>query len=110
MKSLNKGYNDWIVQRVSGMYMATYLITFIIILFCRNDMSYDGLQGFFALNIVKISTVLFLLSLISHAWIGMWTIATDYIKTIPIRNAFYMVVGLILVFDFLLGINIIWSV
>lgn len=78
-----RGASDWLIQRISAVVLAIYTL---------------GLLGWFAwmgmvdetvdfttwhaLNTalaMRIANTLMLLALIAHAWVGVWTIITDYV-------------------------------
>jgi succinate dehydrogenase / fumarate reductase membrane anchor subunit len=39
-----------------------------------------SLDGFFSSAFTKVFTLLALVSILIHAWIGMWQVLTDYVK------------------------------
>ena len=53
---------------------------------------------------MKVATVLFILSLLFHAWIGIWTIFTDYVKPYVLRAVLNVLVLLMLAACFFWGI------
>ncbi|WP_269913342.1 succinate dehydrogenase, hydrophobic membrane anchor protein [Acinetobacter sp. HY1485] len=75
------GSRDWFLQRVSAVVLAIY--TFIVfgwILF-HSGFNYEQWSGFMMTLPMKIFSLLAILSLIVHAWIGMWQVFTDYVTT-----------------------------
>ena len=105
-----RGYRDWFVQRItaflSGIY-AAFLITFLII---QHPISYTQWHALFAHLAMKIFTLLVFFSVLWHAWIGMWTIFTDYVKNKPIRLALETITCLLLVVYFIWAIEFLWTV
>ncbi len=71
------GLSDWLVQRVSGVILLAYSI-FIACQLC-GDVDYASWKALFDQAWVKVFTILALLSLASHAWIGLWSVLTDYL-------------------------------
>ena len=76
------GLKDWFVQRISAIIILLYAIFAIIAVICvshqaNSDYSWAVL---FSNMWVKVFTILAFISLIAHAWVGMWTIFTDYVK------------------------------
>ena len=57
---------------------------------------------------IRIFTLLAVLSLAAHAWIGLWTVGTDYIKATAVRIAYQSLVILILLALLLWTVQIIW--
>ena len=104
------GLRYWIIQRVSGIYMFFYIIGAIATYCLYSNLDYETYQHLLAMRIVRITTLLFLVSIISHSWIGMWTIATDYIKKGILRNTYYAAIIMILLVYLVWGIEIIWRI
>ncbi len=71
------GLSDWLVQRVSGVILLAYFI-FIACQVC-GDVDYVSWKLLFEETWVKVFTLLALLSLAAHAWIGLWSVLTDYL-------------------------------
>jgi len=74
------GVSDWIVQRVSAYILATYTVLLVGIMLLQGDISHADWQALFAQTWMQILTLLTILATCAHAWIGMWTIGTDYIR------------------------------
>ena len=74
------GLSDFIVQRVTAYILAAYTVFLVGYLLIQGDISYADWQSLFAQTWMQIFTLLALLSTCAHAWIGMWTIGTDYIR------------------------------
>lgn len=106
----HQGLRDWIVQRVSALIMAAYSIPLIIYLISHASLTYAEWHYLFSLTWFKVATLLFLISLVYHAWIGMWTIFTDYIKPFALRCFLHTVVFLGLAAFLFWGIMILWGV
>jgi succinate dehydrogenase / fumarate reductase membrane anchor subunit len=50
-----------------------------------------------------------LLSFGAHAWIGLWTISTDYIKAMVFRFIFQALSGLVMFVYVVWGVQILWG-
>ncbi len=74
------GLSDFLVQRISAVIMALY--TFVVLgFFVANPaLSHATLSGFFASTPMLLFSTAMVFSTAAHAWIGMWTIGTDYIR------------------------------
>ncbi len=103
------GLRDWLYQRVSALVLAVYTL-FIMGFIMTRSMDYAAWVGLFHHTGVKIFSVLAALSLLVHAWVGVWTILTDYIKMASLRLSLEIVVILALLFYFIWAIIIVWSV
>lgn len=106
----HRGLTDWLIQRVSAVVMTVYSIGLIFFVLMHSDLSFMDWHGLFARTWVKIATLLFLLSLLFHAWVGMWTIFTDYVKCYVVRLVLHVIVLLALIACFFGGVLILWGV
>ena len=80
-------------------------------------MSYAQWRDLFAGTTMRIFSLLTLLALCAHAWIGMWTVATDYLttrmmgsKATLVRLVFLVGCIAVLAVYFIWGVIILWSV
>ncbi len=104
------GLRDWLWQRVSAVILAVYALFVIGFFFSAPHIDYMMWREFFHGMPVKLFTALAALSLLAHAWIGMWTILTDYIKATRLRVFLEVLVILALILYFIYAIAIVWSV
>ena len=74
------GLSDFVVQRVSAVIIGLYALCVIYFFVAHPNVSYETLTGFFGSASMKIFSTLAVLAIAAHAWIGMWTIGTDYIR------------------------------
>lgn len=74
------GLRDWLIQRVTAVIMAIYAIIIIGTVLSAGHLSYQFWHDLFHHNSIRILSVLVVLSIVLHAWIGLWTVYTDYIK------------------------------
>jgi len=63
----------------------------------------------FQCTAMRIFSLLALLSIAAHAWIGLWTVATDYIKPTGTRLVFHLVVILALFAYVVWGVQVLWG-
>lgn len=111
------GLSDWLVQRVSAVVILLYVICHAAIIINTPDMDYLQWHALFADPVMKIFSLITLVALCAHAWIGMWTVATDYLtmrmlgeKATFVRFLFLVICIGVLVVYLLWGIMILWSV
>jgi succinate dehydrogenase / fumarate reductase membrane anchor subunit len=90
-KTTNRhGHSLWLIQRFSALVMAIYSIIAIIIYLTTPIHSFTEWKALFnstlfSITWLKIFTLLFLLSLIVHAWIGVSDVISDYISNLKLR-------------------------
>ncbi len=103
------GVRDWLVQRVTSLILAVYILFLLGYLVFHPSIEFFAWQSLFQSTAFRVFSVLFLLSLMWHAWIGMWTIVTDYIKPADIRLAVILIIIIALFAYVIWGIDILWS-
>ena len=103
------GLRDWLIQRVTAVIFAAYFI-FLLLFVNFNQINFQVWQQLFSNQWMKYGTMFALGALILHAWIGLWTILTDYVKPFSLRLLLEILVVLGLLGFFIWGFNIIWSV
>ena len=105
-----QGLRDWFVQRVSAVVMAIYSVFLMGYIVSHPHFDFVDWHGLFGQTGVKVGTLVFVLALLWHAWIGMWTIFTDYVKPFVLRLICHLVVLFALVSFFLWTLEILWGV
>ncbi len=104
------GLRDWIIQRITAVVMAIYSVGLFGFVLCHPGLSFLDWHELFAQSWMKVATLLFVISLLFHAWVGMWTILTDYIKPFVIRFILYAIILLALIAFFFDAMLILWGV
>ena len=104
-----KGLRDWIVQRVTSVFLAGYL--FFLLYFWLSHPNWAAMewQGMFSGVMMRVATLLALIALLIHAWIGIWTIITDYVRHYGIRIVLLSIVALSLLGYLGWGLYILWG-
>ena len=103
------GLKDWLVQRVTAIVMAVYVVLFVGAMLVCAPSDYEQWRSVFEPQWMRLATLLFFLSLFWHAWIGMRDILMDYISLAGARLALQVVVILLLVAYAAWAIQILWS-
>ncbi|MEZ7829602.1 MAG: succinate dehydrogenase, hydrophobic membrane anchor protein [Brachymonas denitrificans] len=85
------GGRDWIAQRVTAALIVLFtLVLLLSVLFTSGPISYDTWAGIFAPQWMKFLTLITILALAWHAWIGVRDIWMDYVKPTGIRLALHV--------------------
>ena len=103
------GLRDWVVQRLSASVVAAYVVFVLAFAICKSPLTFEVWHNFFQLAFMRIFSVLFLLALVIHAWVGVWTVTTDYLKCTYIRVAVQMGFAAMLVCSLVWGVDIFWG-
>lgn len=78
------GSRDWVVQRISAVVLAVYSLV-MLGWFFTHQATFELWQGFMLSLPMRLFTLLMILALVGHAWVGMWTVLTDYVKSNGLR-------------------------
>lgn len=105
----NRGVRDWLIQRVSAVIIAAYFIFLLLYIIGTPGLDFYDWQALFQLTWVRIFSLIFLLMLILHAWVGVWTVITDYLKNPTIRLLSQLIVIFVLLGCFIWGVQILWG-
>ena len=82
------GMRDWLSQRVTAVLMALFTVVLLAqVLFSKGPIGYDSWAGIFAPQWMKLLTLVTLVALGWHAWVGVRDIWMDYIKPVGVRLA-----------------------
>ncbi len=79
------GMGDWLAQRVTAIVMAVYTVILLVAFLSGRQYSYDGWSHLFSHAWMKVATLVTLLALFYHAWVGMRDIWMDYVKATGVR-------------------------
>jgi len=111
------GLYDWMAQRVSAVVLAAYFTFLLGYLVVNPGLSFADWHGLFSNNCMRISSLLALVALGAHAWVGMWTISTDYLTPMAlgkwatgVRFLFQAACGIAMFAFFVWGVQILWGI
>jgi succinate dehydrogenase / fumarate reductase membrane anchor subunit len=103
------GLRDWLVQRVTAVVMAVYVLALAGWTLWQPAFGYDIWTELFSGNMMRSFSLLFLLSLFYHAWIGVRDIVMDYVKPASVRLLIHVSVILALIMYVIWSVQILWG-
>jgi succinate dehydrogenase / fumarate reductase membrane anchor subunit len=108
------GLYDWLMQRVSAVILLAYFVFLGCVLVGGID--YFEWKALFAQTWMRVFSLLALISLGLHAWVGLWSVVTDYLtermmgKTGNVLRLLAQIVCGIIVFTYIVwGVQIVWG-
>lgn len=111
------GLYDWMAQRVSAVVLAAYFLFLLGYVALHPGLTYEDWHGLFSQSWMRIFSLLALLGLAVHAWVGMWTITTDYLTNMAIgkwatgvRFLVQAACGMLMFVLFVWGVQILWGI
>lgn len=110
------GVSDWLVQRVTAIVLLAYVVFIAFVVLTSPDMQYQEWKGLFEQTWVRVFSMAAILSLAMHSWIGLWSVATDYLterllgpKGNVLRLLFQAAAAIVLFTYVVWGIQILWG-
>jgi len=104
------GLRDWLAQRITAVILVVYTLVLLGWLFALPELTYGSWAGMFASTWMKVLTLLALVSLVWHAWVGVRDIFMDYIKPTGLR-LFLLIATIVALAGYAIwAIMILWSV
>ncbi|OYU99828.1 MAG: succinate dehydrogenase, hydrophobic membrane anchor protein [Burkholderiales bacterium PBB5] len=79
------GFRDWLSQRATAVVMALFTLVLLLQVIFGGPLGYDSWSGIFAQQWMKVLTLVVIVSLAWHAWVGMRDVWMDYIKPVGMR-------------------------
>ena len=103
------GLSDWLMQRITGLLIALYVLLLLGILLFKPGMDLGAWRDLFGGTAFKLATFAALVSVFLHAWVGVRDILMDYIKSTAVRLGLEIVVAVLLAGYAGWAIQILWS-
>jgi len=103
------GLRDWLAQRVTAVIMAVYTALILSVVAGLPRMDFWQWKVLWQAPVVQYATILFVVSLLLHAWIGVRNIFMDYIKDPALRLTLYVLVIGALIWYAIWSVRILWG-
>lgn len=110
------GLYDWVIQRVSAVVLAAYTLFLVGFILLTPEVGYEQWKGLYGQLWMRIFSLMALISMVAHAWIGLWAVLTDYLTTrlmgtkgTVLRVLAQMVLGVVALTYTVWGIEILWG-
>ncbi|MCB1731586.1 MAG: succinate dehydrogenase, hydrophobic membrane anchor protein [Halieaceae bacterium] len=108
------GLYDWMMQRVSAVILLAYFIFVGCVLL--NGVDYAEWKALYSQTWMRVFSLLALLSLGLHAWVGLWAVFTDYLTerlmgtTGNVLRFLAQAVSALIMFTYVVwGVQILWG-
>ena len=94
--SLHSGLGEWIVQRVTAVYILVYMVAAVIRLASSPVDTHAEWQSLSSGIVYQVATLLFVFSLLAHSWLGLKSVFLDYLKSWRLRFLLLMLLATVL--------------
>ena len=95
--SAHCGLGEWLVQRLSAVYLGGFAAWLGARLVLWPPADYPAWRLWMSGDGVRLAFAVFFLSVLLHAWVGMRSVFLDYLKPLWLRFAVQVLVGLALI-------------
>ena len=103
------GLRDWLIQRITAVVMIVYTLVIAGYLLLQPVVDYNAWTHLFSNDVVRTFSLMFLLGVFYHAWIGVRDIVMDYVKPAAIRLLIHVLVILALLLYVIWSVQILWG-
>ncbi len=110
------GLSDFVLQRVSAIILAVYTLCVLGFFWANPNVAHADLVRYFGGLSMQLFSSLAIFATAMHAWIGMWTIGTDYLREAHVGSwatalrLTYQAACVLVIFIFVgWGLTIFWS-
>lgn len=104
------GMRLWLAQRLSAVAMAAYLLLLVLLVLLKQPQDYQGWYALMSPWWWRVLTLLFFVSLMMHAWLGVRDVFKDYIFNLRLRAVLQITVDVLLIVYLIWAGFILWSV
>jgi succinate dehydrogenase / fumarate reductase membrane anchor subunit len=78
------GFQPWLIQRLTAIYLAAYCLIFLPIFLLR-DWEFSTWHQFMGTPWMLCANLLFFVSWLLHAWVGIRDVVVDYVQPLLLR-------------------------
>lgn len=102
------GLKDWLAQRITAIFLAVYSIILFLVWAGSGEPSFQSWTAIFNSGWMKVLTLMAVIALAWHAWIGIRDIYMDYIKPTWIRLTLQVATIIALIGYSVWAVTILW--
>ena len=113
----HRGVLEWVIQRTSAALLSIYTIGIIGFLIANPNLEFETWRSLFSSPLMRVFSLVTLLFLCGHMWVGMWTVITDYLTPLqlgsyakPIQGLCQIGINSLIMFYAIWGTFVFWSI
>ena len=96
MSRAAQGLRAWLLQRFTAIYLAVYLVSVLTTIALGDALTFQGWRGWLGEAGMGVTTALYALALLLHAWVGVRDVLIDYVHAVWLRLLFMAATALLL--------------
>ena len=90
------GLRDWLLQRITAVYQACFLVYLMLHLYIQPQHTFRQWHDWITHPAMSVASAAFILALLVHGWIGMRNVVLDYVHTLRLRLLLLSLLALML--------------
>jgi succinate dehydrogenase / fumarate reductase, membrane anchor subunit len=79
------GLRDWMAQRITAVLMAVFTVVLLVQVLLPGPMGYNRWAGIFSNQAMKLLTLVVVIALAYHVWVGIRDVLMDYVRPLVAR-------------------------
>ncbi len=91
------GLRDWLLQRLTAVYLACFLVYLMVHFYRQPPVSYPQWQSWITHPAMSVASALFILAVLLHGWVGMRDVVLDYIHSLRLRLLVLSLIALLFI-------------
>ena len=91
------GLKAWAIQRLTAIYVGLFTLYLVAVLLFSAPEGYAAWKAWIGGPLVSVALLLFVVSVLMHAWIGVRDVLIDYVHPIAIRATLLGLIALSLI-------------
>ncbi len=107
--SAHRGLGEWILQRLTAIYMAGYVLVLFLRWIAMPDLSYEAWRQWTSAVSVRVPATLFFVSAVTHAWIGLRSVYMDYLQILWLRLTVVVLTAVMLAAVLVWAVGVLWG-
>jgi succinate dehydrogenase / fumarate reductase membrane anchor subunit len=88
------GLRDWMLQRLSAVYLGVFLAYLVVHFYLQPQQSYQEWHDWVTRPVMSVASAVFILAILVHGWVGMRDVVLDYIHNLGLRIIVLSLTGL----------------
>jgi succinate dehydrogenase / fumarate reductase membrane anchor subunit len=91
------GLKAWAIQRLTAIYIGLFTLYLVVVFLISAPADYAAWRAWLGGPVTSVAMLLFIVSVLMHAWIGVRDVLIDYVHPIAIRASLLGAIALTLV-------------
>lgn len=91
------GLRDWLLQRLTAVYLACFLIYLMMHFYNQPQHDYRQWHDWITHPAMTVASAVFILAVLIHGWVGMRDVVLDYVHTLSLRLMVLSLIVLLLI-------------